>query len=302
MAATRPDPRTAEILEYLGRGGNWQYLYFLPAKTARWFPAGADLFVPQVAQNVYFGVHPTAKQKRSNERGRTEDVCALNALFGDFDHASLDDLNDLLPRPSVCISSGGEGCYHAYWLLDQPAAVTDENRARLASIQKGWVSYIGADAGASDLARVLRLPGTKNYKYDPPRPVEFLWCDFSAIFSLDELSARLPPPEPARTAPGVRACDAPVLDDPDYWMRRALEQARRTNERNSSGFWLACQLRDAGIDYSQAESVMMRYQQAVTSWKPDPYTVKEALASLAVAYEKTAREPAKKKLRLPVSI
>ena len=33
---------------------------------------------------------------------------------------------------------------------------------------------MGGDPAATDLARVLRLPGSENFKYDPPRAVEYL--------------------------------------------------------------------------------------------------------------------------------
>jgi hypothetical protein len=33
---------------------------------------------------------------------------------------------------------------------------------------------MGSDKASKDLARVLRVPGTHNHKYDPPRPVALL--------------------------------------------------------------------------------------------------------------------------------
>jgi len=55
------------------------------------------------------------------------------------------------------------------WVLDGP----DDVRAA-AQLQSNWVKHVGGDMGAKDLARVLRVPGTMNYKYDPPRKVEIV--------------------------------------------------------------------------------------------------------------------------------
>ena len=68
---------------------------------------------------------------------------------------------------SVIIDSG----YHAYYLLEHPVSSSrpDSDRKRIQDIQRRWVGLVGGDDGAKDLARVLRIPGTLNSKYDPAR-------------------------------------------------------------------------------------------------------------------------------------
>ena len=77
------------------------------------------------------------------------------------------------------IVSSGKG-FHVYWLLAEPFILSDDAARRdWAEIQRWWVRHVGADPSACDLARVLRVPGTRNGKYDPPRPVSFIRCELA---------------------------------------------------------------------------------------------------------------------------
>lgn len=101
---------------------------------------------------------------------------------------ALAKVNDLYYLPSVVIDSGGG--YHCYWLLRQPVPVDECNRSDLQILQHAWVRMVGADSGASDLRRVLRLPGTHNMKAGfgkhPPK-VHFVRTEFERLYSLQEL-------------------------------------------------------------------------------------------------------------------
>jgi hypothetical protein len=54
------------------------------------------------------------------------------------------------------------------------------------------VALVGGDDDAKDLSRVLRLPGTLNYKYEPARPVAFERAEFDRLYTLDTLEGELP--------------------------------------------------------------------------------------------------------------
>ena len=83
---------------------------------------------------------------------------------------------DLDPKPSAMVNSGGG--YHLYWLLKDPWVLSDEDqRAMARGLQRAWIEQVGGDSSAKDLARVLRLPGTTNFKYNPPRPVELVYLN-----------------------------------------------------------------------------------------------------------------------------
>jgi len=76
----------------------------------------------------------------------------------------------------------------------------------------------------------------------------------------------------------------------EYYLKRALAVATPGN-RNNTGFWLACQLRDLGLSEAEAEPFIRRYAEAVPQGD-ELYTENEALASLRSAYKGTPREPA----------
>ena len=79
---------------------------------------------------------------------------------------------DKAPFPPTLIIDSGGG-YHAYWMFTEPVAVTDANRTHIQAVQAAWVDLIGCDPVSKDLARVLRVPGTKNVKpqYAPNFPL-----------------------------------------------------------------------------------------------------------------------------------
>jgi len=85
----------------------------------------------------------------------------------------------------------------------------------------------------------------------------------------------------------------------DFWLSKALVRAG-PGTRNNTGFWLACQLRDAGLDEDTATAVMEAYTERVHGLGPAPYAYREAYASLEEAYSRPAREEAKDPTRTGV--
>jgi hypothetical protein len=188
-------PDALDLAMHLHRGGAWGYWWQLPAKRTTWFPANAPTPPPFGSPtDLYHAVHPTAAKRGDYERGRLEDVAAVNCLFGEFDcsatpakDAMLVVIRRLDPPPSLIVDSGGG--FHVYWFLDAPFFL-DTPRARTFAqqLQARWVESVGGDPGAKDLARVLRVPGSTNYKYDPPRPVVFVEAHFDRRYDLAALA------------------------------------------------------------------------------------------------------------------
>ena len=186
------DPRTLELLPLLWRGGEYGYFWRLSDKRTHWLSVGAldgeiDILGPGWEQDVFYGVHPTREARTAYERGRAEDIAAANCLFADFDDPdALPRIESLQPAPQVIVASG-KG-FHAYWLLAEPFILSDDAARRdWAEIQRWWARHVGADPSACDLARVLRVPGTRNGKYDPPRPVRFIRCELDRPYDNQEL-------------------------------------------------------------------------------------------------------------------
>lgn len=93
------------------------------------------------------------------------------------------------------------------------------------------------------------------------------------------------------TAPRMPQAARTFQNSPEagaYWLQKALRMAV-PGTRNHTGFWLACQLRDANLTQGEAESVMNDYAASVPG---QGYTQREAQASRKTAYSQAPRAPA----------
>jgi len=70
----------------------------------------------------------------------------------------------------------------------------------------------------------------------------------------------------------------------------------KDGNRNRTGFWLACQLRDLGLDPGKASEILLEYMAALEKTRKSgqaPYTREEALHNVEMAYKREARDPPK---------
>lgn len=110
-----------------------------------------------------------------------------------------------LPQFSAVVSSGGG--LHIYWISKSP--LTPDVWQHYADGLKALLLKHGVkcDAGlTTDSARILRIPGTLNHKYTPPRLVELLPLperDYDFGLSLSFLKGVVPAP-----APGLQISDS----------------------------------------------------------------------------------------------
>ncbi len=106
---------------------------------------------------VYVAVQVTdGKGNRKNDT-----VQAVRCVPLDFDGKLPTDFH--LKPTIVAESSPGKG--HAYWVLSEPIVMTREQYKTIVNrLIAHYSSEAGADKQCSDLARVLRLPGTYNMK------------------------------------------------------------------------------------------------------------------------------------------
>jgi hypothetical protein len=102
------------------------------------------------------------------------------------------------------------------------------------------------------------------------------------------------PKKVARSVPSTPRTPMPAsaTSDSSTWLERAIERVRQGAVRNETGFWLATQLRDDGLDMDAAETIMLQYAEAVSPLGDHPYEEQEALNSLGSAYSQPARERA----------
>ena len=167
-------------------------LTLLPERKTLWFKVSEIAKASIVAQkygaktNTFFGIGLRKKTLPNNLRGGENDISVIGTLYADIDikssaHAqtdlpgSIDEamnfLNCLPLKPTIIVDSGNG--LHAYWLLNKPFRIQSiEDKSSISSIFKGWSKFVNTKAkergwkldNVSDLARVLRVPGTVNHK------------------------------------------------------------------------------------------------------------------------------------------
>jgi hypothetical protein len=194
-------------------------------------PAEGERFVEQHAQqNLFAGV----ALRRTDAGGTLSDCVALPALFVDIDFKTTPAeqaraaVRRFLLKPSVVVRSGGG--VHLYWLLREPMGLPEEAQAAKDLLRR-IARHLGGDLGAAEPARILRIPGTLNRKYTPPRPAVLAQLDSSRRFNPSDFDFL--PPEPAATGEG-----AP---------RFSVPEQIRAGERNTTLYALARSLKGRGL-------------------------------------------------------
>lgn len=108
-----------------------------------------------------------------------------------------------LPRPTIVDSGRG---WHVYWPLTESVPV--EKWLDVANTLKARClehKFIVDPAVPADAARVLRIPGTFNFKGETPLPVQVL--HMAQPVSFDEFAALLGPIIPAKAPPATKQLD-----------------------------------------------------------------------------------------------
>jgi hypothetical protein len=103
--------------------------------------------------------------------GTKRDVYRVNSTWADLDNRKIKDCA-FDPRPDVVVNSGGG--VHAYWLLDSPYLIRGEGERwkPIEAVNRALAQKFDGDRNTIDISRVLRVPGTLNHKFSPPRQVK----------------------------------------------------------------------------------------------------------------------------------
>jgi putative DNA primase/helicase len=136
--------------------------------------------------DTYFGLGLSAKAKERHQRVESSEVVALPGLWVDVDYINQNHRKQNLPptekdaielvkrmpkQPSLIIHSGHG--LQVYWLFERVELIdSEETREKLATINEDWNKHLQALAleqgwtvdSTQDLARVFRVPNTKNHK------------------------------------------------------------------------------------------------------------------------------------------
>lgn len=136
----------------------------------------------------------------SKPRRKREYALPTNLLWADLDPVNP---NDCRVRPSIAWESS-PGRFQALWFLNREIPPDEA-----AALSKRIAYADGADKSGWDLTQVLRLPGTKNYKYKNAPEVKLLWAKRSA-YSPAEIKKAYPP---VNGEAQVQMPDWPTVDE-----------------------------------------------------------------------------------------
>ena len=174
----------------------WLTIFYTPGRQTVWFPVSAPVPELDLEQNCYLGLG-IRRQRPDNDRtrGNADDIIGIPGLWLDLDYhspgahkvrhplppsedAALSLLSAAPYKPSLIVHSGHG--LQVYWLFKEVAYFdTKTDRDVFGRLCRGWQQLFqqaGRDRGwhvdsTADLARVLRIPGTRNLKTGEAREV-----------------------------------------------------------------------------------------------------------------------------------
>jgi P4 family phage/plasmid primase-like protien len=190
--------------------GDFKYSVLPPAAV----PSYVDLM--SAAHDVWLGVNPVAGPARSTGgRGKPEDVTRMSAVFADLDvkpggcadfdvaQAVVDEVSSVIGEYPTMVVFSGHGL-QPYWAIDtDDGEITPDGHGALSTTEMEavllrfgrLVRAVAAAHGAKvdsvyDLARILRCPGTRNFKDDVPADTSAA-AGVGAPMALDTLAEKL---------------------------------------------------------------------------------------------------------------
>lgn len=188
--------------------GNWAvFVPFLQAEAA-------------AHQDLYVGV----ATRRDTTNGTTANLADLPAVWTDLDMTPTEAATRLATcpiQPSLVVESGLG--VHVYFRLREPLDLREPaNISRASSVLRRLCQHLGGDDRACDPARILRLPGTYNTKYDAPKLVRLTGCTEVAI-NLSELEDVLPDEVVVRNEWTIQGIPKGSRNDTLFRLARSLQ-------------------------------------------------------------------------------
>lgn len=189
LAFGRPSPK-----DRTKTGAFWGRPYAYPGDLQKYLSAARR---DAGKLNLYYGVclrrerwPRTGPDGKTQKRGTIDNALSTTCLWADIDFKTTpkDRAYELVKKfplkPSIGVFSGGG--IQPLWLLKEPATGVELEQAT--KINVGISKLVGGDS-TQDMARVLRLPGTPNIKYDPPEQAEVVVWRPELAYTLDDFEA-----------------------------------------------------------------------------------------------------------------
>jgi AAA domain/RepB DNA-primase N-terminal domain len=189
-------------------------------------------------EDLYFSV------ARFSERGRSlERVMPTDWLWADLDEVSPSVATGMGLMPTIAVESS-PGRYQAYWRLTREFSPTVIER-----LNRGLTYALGADKGGWDLTQVLRVPGTRNFKYAGAPRVRLLWYEEALTYQARDVWAKVKVAVPSAELVGVTGTVLPRKDIPRKAKQLLWAKADEVVKgEGSHKLWeLSCLLAESGL-------------------------------------------------------
>lgn len=220
--------------------------------------------------NVFYGV-----AGRRRESGKKQDVSTVPAFWLDLDSDSkvsaevvLRYFKEFTPNeiffPSFTVASGHGA--HAYWFLDKPIAITDdEARLKAEGYLLGLAKFFQGDR-VHDLGRVMRLPETINWK-DEPMPCVIATDDSTYFdghvearrFRLEDFKQFYVEPSSSENSKKLtfENVAVPDLSRLSHGVRNLITNPPPKGERSNAAFIVIQAMKNAGYSPSEVKAVFL---------------------------------------------
>lgn len=217
---------------------------------------GRDNFLKGMADsNLYFGVGT-----RNGVAGKKENILHIPCLWCDVDFkvTPVEVFKECFAafkhEPSACVESGGG--LHLYWRLRTP--LTRDGIEAIEGVNRRIAQRLGGDTTATEAARILRVPGSLNYKYSPPRAVKLAVLN-SNEFDLSDFDFL---PELPKVSQKHENCDT------EPWLCSALRGVTAGN-RHHAGIRLAGYFLSRGVPVDVIEGILELWNERNTPPLPE---------------------------------
>jgi hypothetical protein len=182
-------------------------------------------------KDLYWCPHGLSKPRRLNQF-----TVPPKLMWADLDEADPRDMNGFMPTVAW---ESSPGRYCGIWMIDKH--VTEDLNKRM--------SYeVGADKGGWDFTQVLRIPGTRNYKYTSTPKVRTMWTD-GPTYTYEDLDRNLKPIEgaPKSSARSTKSLYKKYERNFSVFVRRELMRKVVKKGKRSEVIWrLVNEILEAG--------------------------------------------------------
>lgn len=230
--------------------------------------------------DVYFGVAPRVPDAEGTLRGTNRNVARIPVVWLDLDakgtYSKRDRMEQLAGWEPTYVIDSGHGL-HAYWVLKEDVLPATAQR-----VMKALSAQFDAD-DVSDPARILRVPGTRNYKSDPPKYVDVI-RNGGPVHLLSEIESRITVEMPLATEQQDRSKRIALMWEHGIPKGGCELEGETFEGRDAAIFEAARYLRDENREFSE---VIAECQRLNAHFVP-PLRTEEVNKKVASAFTREA--------------